>query len=74
MKDRLTICACRHRGLIPADAIEQMAEQARREGRQVEIVDDLSALMEDGDETTWAQLDASAIAACHERLSGRCPP
>jgi len=52
MKDRLTICACRHRGLIPASAIEQMAEQARREGRQVEIVDDLCALMEDGDETT----------------------
>ena len=67
MSDRLTICACRWRGLIPPERVADLAEQAQREGLEVEIIDDLCAVMQEGDEATMNQIGEGKIAACHER-------
>lgn len=67
MNDRLVICACRNRKLIPEAKVGELVAHAKAEGREVEVVDDLCALLEDGDDETLACLDGATIAACHER-------
>lgn len=67
MRNRLTICACRWRGMIPPERVAELAEQAKQEGREVEIIDDLCALMQEGDEATMNRIGEGTIAACHER-------
>lgn len=67
MRNRLTICVCRWRGMIPPERVAELAEQAKQEGREVEIIDDLCALMQEGDEATMNRIGEGTIAACHER-------
>ncbi|MBP5277390.1 MAG: 4Fe-4S dicluster domain-containing protein [Prevotella sp.] len=67
MKEKIIICVCRWRKLIPTDRVEKLVEKAKEEGREVEIVDDLCALLQDGDPAILSQLTGKAIAACHER-------
>ncbi len=67
MAEKLTICTCLWRKLIPANRIEKLLEQAKVEEREVEIVDDLCALIEEGDEGVIKKLSSGTIAACHER-------
>lgn len=67
MSNKLTICACRWRHLIHQEQVDALTAQARAEGREVVIVDDLCELMERGEATELAALAGSAIAACHER-------
>ncbi len=67
MCDKITICACRWRNLIPRDRVEDMAEKARSGGREVLVVDDLCALLECGDEAELAALRDSEVVACHAR-------
>ncbi len=67
MNDRLTICACRWRGLISPERVAELAEEARQEGCEVEVVDDLCEVMQEGDEQTMNRIGEGRIAACHER-------
>lgn len=67
MNNRLTICTCRWRHIIPQKQVEAFVEQARAEEREVVIVDDLCELVEHGDEAELAALSGATIAACHER-------
>lgn len=67
MTNKLTICACRSRNLIPAGKVEELVAQSQADGQEVEVVDDLCALLLSGDEAVSEWLSGSAIAACHER-------
>lgn len=53
--------------MIPPKRVAELAEQAKQEGREVEIIDDLCALMQEGDEATMNRIGEGTIAACHER-------
>lgn len=67
MSSKLTICACRWRHFIPSKEMDALIEQAKVEGREVVVVDDLCELVEHGDEQELAALAGTTIAACHER-------
>jgi len=45
MADKLVICACKWRNLIPKQKIEEQVVKAKLEGCEVEVVDDLCALL-----------------------------
>lgn len=53
--------------MIPPERIDELAGQAGKEGREVEVIDDLCALMQEGDEATMNRIAEGTIAACHER-------
>ena len=63
MSDRLTICACRWRGMISSERVAELAEEAKKEGCEVEIVDDLCELMQEGDERAMNRIGEGRIAA-----------
>lgn len=67
MNNKLIICACRNRGFVSQSSIDRLVEEATGEGRDVEVVDDLCALVETADETDMVRLRGAAVAACRER-------
>ena len=67
MAEKLTICLCRWRKFIPQNRIDKVVNEAKSKGYEVHFVDDLCALIEDGDEKSIVQLTEGTIAACHER-------
>ena len=67
MTEKLTICACRWRNYSSSDQVKELVEQAKADGREVEVIDDLCSLIQDGDDATVSRLSGVTIAACHER-------
>jgi NAD-dependent dihydropyrimidine dehydrogenase PreA subunit len=67
MADKLVICACKWRNLIPKQKIEEQVVKAKLEGCEVEVVDDLCALLEDGGDKDLSWLQDATVIACHQR-------
>lgn len=63
---RLTICTCANRHLTDPKKVDELVKQANEEGLEVNLVDDLCALIED-DNPKIASIAEGTIAACHER-------
>ncbi len=67
IKGKVVICVCHWRKIIPNKRVEEWMEKTKEEGYEVEIVEDLCNLLQEGTEEKFSSLADATIVACHER-------
>lgn len=67
MKESLIICACRNRGHVDTQRIDQLLAEAEAKGTSAEVVDDLCSLLANATQPELSRLEGATVAACHER-------
>lgn len=63
---KITVCACRSRAFIKKAEVAKVASLARKAGCEVEVVDDLCEMCEEG-ASQLHSIGQGTIVACHER-------
>lgn len=63
---KITVCACRSRAFIRKAEVAKFAVLARKSGMEVEVVDDLCEVCQDG-AVQQHSVGQTTIVACHER-------